>query len=120
MSGRLLDAVRIVPPALWPHLGARFHVAAPDLASLPVMYGRAPPLMHTQRAVLSGLPLALLPPDRHRPVADDVRRPASRAQLVRKRLIDGVRPVRSPAAETAHDPAGVRSGCPRSDALGRR
>jgi len=30
MSGRLLEAVRIVPPLLWKHLGARFNVAAPD------------------------------------------------------------------------------------------
>jgi hypothetical protein len=39
MSGRLLEAVRIVPPLLWKHLGARFNVAAPDLASLRAMYG---------------------------------------------------------------------------------
>ena len=37
MSGRLLDAVRMVPPVLWRHLGARFGVAAPDLASLRAM-----------------------------------------------------------------------------------
>ena len=41
MSGRLLDAVRMVPPLLWRHLGARFGVAAPDLASLRAMYRRA-------------------------------------------------------------------------------
>ena len=34
MSGRLLEAVRIVPPLLWKHLGARFNVAAPDQARL--------------------------------------------------------------------------------------
>src|ERR1022692_2456826 len=34
MSGRLLDAVRIVPPALWKHLGSQFGAQAPDLASL--------------------------------------------------------------------------------------
>jgi hypothetical protein len=33
MTGRLLEAVRIVPPALWRHLGAQFGVAALDLAS---------------------------------------------------------------------------------------
>ncbi len=37
MNGRLLEAVRIVPPLLWRHLGARFGVAAPDLASLRAM-----------------------------------------------------------------------------------
>jgi hypothetical protein len=34
MSGRLLDAVAIVPPLLWRHLGERFGAAAPGLASL--------------------------------------------------------------------------------------
>jgi len=34
MTGRLLEAVRIVPPALWRHLGEQLGVAAPDLASL--------------------------------------------------------------------------------------
>ena len=34
MTGRLLEAVRMVPPALWQHLGTQFDVAAPDLASL--------------------------------------------------------------------------------------
>jgi hypothetical protein len=30
MTGRLLEAVRIVPPALWRHLGEQLGVAAPD------------------------------------------------------------------------------------------
>src|SRR5450631_411898 len=40
MSGRVLDAVRIVPAVLWCHLGEQFNVAAPDLASLRAMYRR--------------------------------------------------------------------------------
>jgi Domain of unknown function (DUF4158) len=40
MSGRVLDAVRIVPPALWKHLGNQFGEQAPDLASLRAMYRR--------------------------------------------------------------------------------
>jgi hypothetical protein len=44
MSGRLLDAVCIVPPALWRHVRAQFEIAAPDLASLRAMYRRAPTL----------------------------------------------------------------------------
>jgi Domain of unknown function (DUF4158) len=53
MSGRLLEAVRIVPPLLWKHLGARFNVAAPNLASLRAMYRRAPTLIeHQHLAVL--------------------------------------------------------------------
>ncbi len=51
MSGWLLDAVRIVPPRLWRHLGEQFAVAAPDLASLRAMYRRAPTLIeHQQQA----------------------------------------------------------------------
>ncbi len=40
MSGRLLDAFRIVPRNLWRHLGAQFNVGAPDLASLRALYRR--------------------------------------------------------------------------------
>jgi hypothetical protein len=35
----LLDAVPMVPPALWRHLGSQFAIAAPDLASLRALYG---------------------------------------------------------------------------------
>lgn len=40
MSGRRLDSVRILPPALWWHLGEQVGVQAPNLASLRVMYRR--------------------------------------------------------------------------------
>jgi hypothetical protein len=49
MTGRLLEAVRIVPPALWRHLGEQFGVAAPDLASLRSMYRRRRPLIVAER-----------------------------------------------------------------------
>jgi hypothetical protein len=55
MSGRLLDAVRMVPPLLWRHLGARFGVAAPDLASLRAMYRRAPTLIEHQQIACDAL-----------------------------------------------------------------
>jgi TnpA family transposase len=55
MSGRLLDAVRIVPPLLWRHLGERFGVAAPDLASLRAMYRRAPTLIEHQQVACDAL-----------------------------------------------------------------
>jgi hypothetical protein len=41
MSGRLLDALRMVPPALWRHLGAQLSVTPPELASLRALYRRA-------------------------------------------------------------------------------
>jgi hypothetical protein len=40
MSGRVLDAVRIVPAVLWRHLGEQLNVPAPDFASLRAMYRR--------------------------------------------------------------------------------
>ena len=49
MSGRVLDAVRIVPAVLWRHLGEQFNVAAPDLASLRAMYGRGSTLFEHQQ-----------------------------------------------------------------------
>lgn len=54
MSGRLLDAVDVVPQALWKHLGAQFGVAAPDLASLRAMYRRRMTLFaHQQEACVA-------------------------------------------------------------------
>jgi len=34
MSGRLLDAFRVLPPNLWRHLGKHLGVQAPEVASL--------------------------------------------------------------------------------------
>lgn len=49
MSGRVLDSVRMVPAALWRHLGEQFAVAAPDLASLRAMYRRGNTLFEHQQ-----------------------------------------------------------------------
>ena len=54
MSGRLLDAVRMVPPLLRRNLGARFGVAVPDLA-LRAMYRRAPTLIEHQQIACDAL-----------------------------------------------------------------
>jgi hypothetical protein len=48
MSGGVLDALRIVPPVLWVHLGEQFGVAAPNLASLRAMYRRRRTLFEHQ------------------------------------------------------------------------
>jgi Domain of unknown function (DUF4158) len=40
MSGRPLDAVRMVPANLWQHLSAELGIDAPDLASLRALYHR--------------------------------------------------------------------------------
>ena len=48
MTGRLLKALRVVPPALWRHLGTQFGIEAPDLASLRTMYRRRRTLFEQQ------------------------------------------------------------------------
>ena len=55
MSGRLLEAVRIVPPSLWRHLGEQLGVAAPDLASLRSMYHRRRTLFEHQEVACETL-----------------------------------------------------------------
>jgi hypothetical protein len=55
MSGRLLDAVRIVPPAPWKHLGSQFGAQAPDLASLRAMYRRHRTLYEHQELACAAL-----------------------------------------------------------------
>src|ERR1700756_2265460 len=55
MSGRLLEAVRIVPPALWRDLGGQVHIAAPDLASLRTMYRRRSTLFEHQEVACQAL-----------------------------------------------------------------
>jgi Domain of unknown function (DUF4158) len=54
-TGRLLEAVRIVPPALWPHLGEQLGVAAPDLASLRSMDQRRRTLFEHQEVACETL-----------------------------------------------------------------
>ena len=55
MTGRLLEAVRMVPPALWRHLGEQLGVAAPDLASLRSMYQRRRTLFEHQEVACETL-----------------------------------------------------------------
>lgn len=40
MTGRLLEALRVVPLGLWRHLGTQFGIEPPELASLRTMYRR--------------------------------------------------------------------------------
>jgi hypothetical protein len=58
MSGRLLEAVGVVPPALWRHLGDQFNVVAPDLASLRAMYRRRRTLFEHQDVACTTLGFA--------------------------------------------------------------
>ncbi len=55
MTGRLLEALRMVPPVLWRHLGTQFEIDAPDLASLRTMYRRRRTLFEQQDLACSVL-----------------------------------------------------------------
>ena len=55
ITGHLLEAVRIVPPALWRHHGQQLGVAAPDLASLRSMYQRRRTLFEHQEVACETL-----------------------------------------------------------------
>lgn len=77
MSGRLLDAVRIVPPLLWRHLRERFGVASPNLASQRATYRRTPATIEHQRLACDALGFQWLT-DHHR-LNDTIRRELLRA-----------------------------------------
>jgi hypothetical protein len=57
MTSRLLEALSMVPPALWRHLGAQFEIDAPDLALLRTMYRRRRTLFEQQDLACSVLGL---------------------------------------------------------------
>ena len=48
LSGRSLNAVRIIPASLWAHLGKELGVRPPELASLKALYGRRSTLFEHQ------------------------------------------------------------------------
>jgi hypothetical protein len=49
LSGRSLNAVRIIPASLWAHLGKELGVRPPELASLKALYGRRSTLFEHQQ-----------------------------------------------------------------------
>ncbi|MGF6300170.1 MULTISPECIES: DUF4158 domain-containing protein [Paraburkholderia] len=65
MSGRLLDAFRVIPSVLWRHLSGELGIDAPELATLRAMYGAS-----IQRSALV------------RELRDEVGRCADREQLL--------------------------------------
>nr|Q04222.1 RecName: Full=Transposase for insertion sequence element IS1071 in transposon Tn5271 [Comamonas testosteroni]pir/A41290/ probable transposase (IS1071) - Alcaligenes sp. transposon Tn5271 [Alcaligenes sp.]AAA70396.1 transposase [Comamonas testosteroni]AAT81377.1 transposase TnpA [Comamonas testosteroni] len=55
MSGRLLGAFRVIPVALWRHLGNELGIAAPEVASLRAMYERGRTLFDHQQVACTVL-----------------------------------------------------------------
>jgi hypothetical protein len=78
VTRRLLEAVRIVPPALWRHLGEQFGVAPPDLASLRAMYQRRRTLFEHQEIACEALGFHWLSDAQRRALARVVRAEPSR------------------------------------------
>ena len=85
MSGRLLDALRIVPAMLWRHLGEQF-AAAPDLASLRAMYRRRRTLFEHQGLACETLGFHWLSEPRRRALVrvlrDELARTTDRQRLL--------------------------------------
>jgi TnpA family transposase len=80
MSGRLLDAVPMIPPALWRHLGVQFAVTAPDLASLRALYRRAPTLIEHQQVACEALGFRWLSEPQRRALVRALRRELTRTR----------------------------------------
>lgn len=86
MSGRLLDAVRVVPPALWRHLGSELGIEAPEIASLRAMYVRGRTLFDHQQVACNALGFRWMSEHQRRALvrllSDEVSRCADREQLL--------------------------------------
>ena len=86
MSGRVLDAFRIVPPALWRHLGNELGIDAPEIASLRALYGRGRTLLDHQQVACEALGFRWMTEHQRRALvrlmSDEVRRCADREQLL--------------------------------------
>lgn len=86
MSGRLLDALRIVPAMLWRHLGEQFAAAASDLASLRAMYRRRRTLFEHQELACETLGFHWLSEPRRRALVrvlrDELARTTDRQRLL--------------------------------------
>ena len=86
MSGRLLDAVPMVPPTLWRHLGTQFEIAAPDLASLRALYQRSKTLFEHQQLACDALGFRWLSEPQRRALVRALRRELARTRD-RQRLL---------------------------------
>ena len=86
MSGQLFDAFRIVPPALWRHLGSDLGIHAPEPTSLRALYGRSRTLFDHQQVACEALGFRWMSEHQRRALVrllgDAVSRCADRDQLL--------------------------------------
>jgi hypothetical protein len=86
MSGRLLGAFRVIPVALWRHLGNELGIAAPEVASLRAMYERGRTLFDHQQVACTVLGFQWMSEHQRRSLVrelrDEVARCADRDQLL--------------------------------------
>ncbi|WP_137894243.1 Tn3-like element IS1071 family transposase [Ramlibacter sp. 2FC] len=86
MSGRLLGAFRVIPVALWRHLGNELGIAAPEVASLRAMYERGRTLFDHQQVACTVLGFQWMSEHQRRSLVrelrDGVARCADRDQLL--------------------------------------
>jgi hypothetical protein len=90
MTGRLLEALRVVPSALWRHLGTQFGIEAPDLASLRTMYRRRRTLFEQQDLACAVLGFHDLPEAQRRALVRAINAELSRTSD-RQRLLQFAR-----------------------------
>ena len=86
MSGRLLYAIRVVPVALWRHLGKELGIDAPEVASLRTLYGREKTLFDHQQVAYTAMGFRWMSEHQRRSLVrelrDEVSRCADRDQLL--------------------------------------
>ena len=86
MSGRLPGAFRVIPVALWRHLGNELGIAAPEVASLRAMYERGRTLFDHQQVACTVLGFQWMSEHQRRSLVrelrDEVARCADRDQLL--------------------------------------
>jgi len=78
LSGRSLNAVRVVPVSLWAHLGKELGVRAPELASLKALYGRRSTLFEHQQLAEQTLGFHAMTDHQSRAFAQVLRNEAAR------------------------------------------
>ncbi len=86
LSGRVLNAVRIVPIAVWNHLGTELGIPSPELASLKALYGRRSTLYEHQKLAYETLKFRWMTEHQRRffvrAVREEVARCADKDQLM--------------------------------------